>query len=715
MKNELLQDLENRFETLKHIRNLAQSYDEKLFCYLLEQSTYKDEFKNRFFIMRNNTYIFKLNDFLTFLDLRNLSGSFTSYTNKIGLAFKTKSFLKTNNEVVLNFAYKDGVIKGGQSKDEDKKNEIFFNEILAKDEIDVLFARKALQNFELIGHSACGDFSGNAADASLRRMSNLQVWISPTATSPHSLTLHNPKNSLTILECQDSKQDSSTQNERDNEQLKDSLKAGANLLIKGNNLLALHSLKKKFANKVKLIYIDPPYNTGNDSFNYNDNFNHSTWLTFMKNRLEIAREFLRDDGVIFIQCDDNEQAYLKVLMDEIFGRENFVSTLHIELSTTQGMKVGAAQKGKIVKNGEYILIYAKNINQTYFTNILYESKEWDNHYSVYISPESIKNGKPKRDTLINFLKNKYPNITQKKIAELYSSDTDFRKYIHDNAENIFQDSNCFINFDFTDEEKKRLNNKEIIFYKKYMIFQTSNGTIKQEVSLAKAIGDTDDFDAKFGLRKIRGDWWGGFYKDMMNINKEADLVWKAGKKPERLIKDILKLTTQENDLVMDFFAGSGTTLAVAHKMNRRWIGIEQMEYIESITKERLKKVINGEQGGISKAVDWQGGGGFIYAELMPLNAIYKERIKNINDEKMLDSIYKDLESKAFLDYRIDLDSILKDKEFKELDLKNKKEVLLNILDSNMDYVLYGDIEDKDYAISSEVIELNKIFYGDDNV
>lgn len=650
MKNELLQDLENRFETLKHIRNLAQSYDEKLFCYLLEQSTYKDEFKNRFFIMRNNTYIFKLNDFLTFLDLRNLSGSFTSYTNKIGLGFKTKSFLKTNNEVVLNFAYKDGVIKGGQSKDEDKKNEIFFNEILAKDEIDVLFARKALQNFELIGQ---GDLKEN---------------------------LNN-----------------------------------ANLLIKGNNLLCLHSLKKKFANKVKLIYIDPPYNTGNDSFNYNDNFNHSTWLTFMKNRLEIAKEFLRDDGVIFIQCDDNEQAYLKVLMDEIFERENFVSTLHIELSTTQGMKVGAAQKGKIVKNGEYILIYAKNINQTYFTNILYESKEWDNHYSVYISPESIKNGKPKRDTLINFLKNKYPNITQKKIAELYSSDTDFRKYIHDNAENIFQDSNCFINFDFTDEEKKRLNNKEIIFYKKYMIFQTSNETIKQEVSLAKAIGDTDDFDAKFGLRKIRGDWWGGFYKDMMNINKEADLVWKAGKKPERLIKDILKLTTQENDLVMDFFAGSGTTLAVAHKMKRRFIGIEQMEYIESITKERLKKVVSGEQGGISKAVDWQGGGSFICAELMPLNAIYKERIKNINDEKTLDSIYKDLESKAFLDYRIDLDSILKDKEFKELDLQEKKEVLLDILDSNMDYVLYGDIEDKDYAISSEVIELNKIFYGDDNV
>ncbi|EPY3961255.1 DNA methyltransferase, partial [Campylobacter upsaliensis] len=204
------------------------------------------------------------------------------------------------------------------------------------------------------------------------------------------------------------------------------------------------------------------------------------------------------------------------------------------------------------------------------------------------------------------------------------------------------------------------------------------------------------------------DFWQG-------ISNEGQVKLKNGKKPEALLKRIIELTTQENDLVMDFFAGSGTTLAVAMKMKRRFIGIEQMDYIESITKERLKKVINGEQGGISKALNWQGGGSFIYAELMPLNVAYKERIKNINDEKKLDSIYKDLESKAFLDYRIDLDSILKDKEFKELDLQNKKEVLLKILDSNMDYVLYGDIEDKDYAISSEVIELNKIFYGDDNV
>ena len=674
MKNELLQDLENRFETLKHIRNLAQSYDEKLFCYLLEQSIYKDEFKNRFFIVRNNTYIFKLNDFLTFLDLRNLSGSFTSYTNKIGLAFKTKSFLKTNNEVVLNFAFKDGVIKGGQSKDEDKKNEIFFNEILAKDEIDVLFARKALQNFELIGHSACGDFSGNAADASLRRMSN----------TPHSLTLHNPKNSLTILECQDSKQDSSTQNERDNEQLKDSLKAGANLLIKGNNLLALHSLKKKFANKVKLIYIDPPYNTGNDSFNYNDNFNHSTWLTFMKNRLEIAREFLRDDGVIFIQCDDNEQAYLKVLCDEIFGRENFVATI------CWRKKTGGGQDSiYFAKEHEYILCYQKQKwqiidstqeqNEKDFSKIINGKKakilkleKWGNH--------SLRTDRP---TLYYAIKD--PNGNDFYPVAPNGADGCWRKKPENlDNEHIF----------WQEDSKGRLTPYEVIYFDEVKHIDKILKTRTMWLENGNTTQATNEIKALF---------------------ENGNTTLFATPKPEALIKRIIEISTQEGDLIMDFFAGSGTTLAVAHKMNRCWIGIEQMDYIESITKERLKKVVSGEQGGISKAVDWQGGGSFIYAELMPLNVAYKERIKNINDEKMLDSIYKDLESKAFLDYRIDLDSILKDKEFKELDLEKKKEVLLSILDSNMDYVLYGDIEDKDYAISSEVIELNKIFYGDDNV
>lgn len=283
MKERLLQDLEKRFKSVSQLRNLAQSYDEGLFHYLLEESEYKEELKNRFFVSCGETLIFKSDDFLSFLNLRKLSGSFTSYANKIGLSSKTKAFLKSQSEVVLNFAFKDGVIKGGQSKDEQKSQEIFFNEILARDEIDVLFAKKALQNFEFLGQE---------------------------------------------------------------KSLKD-----ANFLIKGNNLLALHSLKKRYASKVKLIYIDPPYNTGNDSFNYNDKFNHSTWLSFMKNRLEVAREFLREDGVIFIQCDDNEQAYLKVLCDEIFGRENFVACFMWEKTSNS--------LSRIRIKTEYILCYEK--------------------------------------------------------------------------------------------------------------------------------------------------------------------------------------------------------------------------------------------------------------------------------------------------------------------------------------------------------------------
>ncbi|WP_270987370.1 site-specific DNA-methyltransferase [Campylobacter upsaliensis] len=657
MKNELLQDLENRFETLKHIRNLAQSYDEKLFCYLLEQSTYKNEFKNRFFIMRNNTYIFKLNDFLTFLDLRNLSGSFTSYTNKIGLGFKTKSFLKTNNEVVLNFAYKDGVIKGGQSKDEDKKNEIFFNEILAKDEIDVLFARKALQNFELIGQ---GDLKEN---------------------------LNN-----------------------------------ANLLIKGNNLLALHSLKKKFANKVKLIYIDPPYNTGNDSFNYNDNFNHSTWLTFMKNRLEIARDFLRDDGVIFIQCDDNEQAYLKVLCDEIFGRDNFVGC--VVRQTRSGGGFGTSDIGI---THDYVLVYAKNRQNFTLNRIDKDVKELTKYFNFKDEKGSFHKRELKQSETqagsredrpfmfypILVKKDKVKSIIKDEFIRIYNKET---KNFDDDFLNTLKQK--YNDFEFIlpikndknfgrwtcgfDSFLMMLENNEIMaenskIYKKEYLQNERNSKVVpflfNETNLFNGIG-TQEIKALFE-------------------NDNTTLF--ATPKPEALIKRIIEISTNENDLVMDFFAGSGTTLAVAHKMKRRFIGIEQMDYIESITKERLKKVVAGEQGGISKALNWQGGGSFIYAELMPLNAVYKKEIIESSSEKELENIYKDLESKAFLDYRIDLDSILKDKEFKDLDLQEKKEVLLNILDSNMDYVLYGDIEDKDYAISSEVIELNKIFYGDDNV
>ena len=250
--------------------------------------------------------------------------SHTSYTNKIGM-IKKDNFIKKFDDVVLAWPYKDCVLEGGQSKDDDKKNEVFYNQIISKDEINRLFEPKVLTNIK-------------------------------------KYTKDKVINNSEITEDD-------------------------NLIIKGNNLLALHSLKKIYAKKVKLIYIDPPYNTSNDSFKYNDRFNHSTWLTFMNNRLEVAREFLRDDGVIFVQCDDNEQAYLKVLMDEIFGVNCFVSDIAVRSSTPSGLKTAHKEK-TIIKQRDSILVYKKH---TVKLKPQYTQKEkWDTHYSFYFD---IKNKK----------------------------------------------------------------------------------------------------------------------------------------------------------------------------------------------------------------------------------------------------------------------------------------------------------------------------------
>lgn len=569
-KHKLLEDLKSHFETIGVIRNLAQECNQKLIDFLLKDSQYSDEYRNRFFLESAGMLVFKQLDFLTFLDLKNLGGSFTSYASKIGLSSKTRGLLKASNEVVLNFAYKDGVLKGGQSRDEEGQNEIFFNEILAKDEIDALFEPKALQNFEAIG------------DKSLEEL----------------------------------------------------ITEESNILLKGNNLLALHSLKKKYRGKVKLIYIDPPYNTGNDSFNYNDRFNHSTWLTFMKNRLEVARELLKDDGVIFVQCDDNEQAYLKVLMDEIFGRGNFVNSIIWRYRTYQG------QVRDFFPRKHDVILWYKKLNRPTF-KLSYqdnyrETVDYERWKEFYVEDKIIYPNYPKTDSRF---------------------DAYLQKYINENGEP---------------------KNGDIIYRVK--------GYVVDDVW-----EDIKAIDAK---------------------NKTEKVEFSGGQKPEQLIQRILYSVTNENDLVMDFFAGSGTTLAVAHKMGRKWIGIEQMDYIQDITKERLKKVIDGEQGGISEVVEWKGGGNFIYAELMPFNAIYRERIEISQDEKELEAIYKVLEEKAFLDYRVDLQEILADQDFANMSLEDKKETLRLILDENMDYVPLGDIEDKTYGIDEDTIRLNKMFYGE---
>ncbi len=257
----LLDALINHF-TKERLETLILQNDEKLLTFMLEDKNAND-YKNAFFKTIANSPVFNQKALLECLT-KELENSFTRFENKIGLYLQgdPKHPIKSSESVVLNFPFKDNVLLGNAKDNSTKTKELFYHEILHKKEIDTLLHKKALCRFEMHGE---GDLESALKD----------------------------KNT--------------------------------NYLIKGNNLIALHSLKKKFAKQVKCIYIDPPYNTGNDSFNYNDNFNHSSWLVFMKNRLEVAREFLSDDGVIFVQCDDNEQAYLKVLMDEIFGRDNFIA------------------------------------------------------------------------------------------------------------------------------------------------------------------------------------------------------------------------------------------------------------------------------------------------------------------------------------------------------------------------------------------------------
>ncbi|OLR52625.1 site-specific DNA-methyltransferase [Helicobacter pylori] len=499
---------------------------------------------------------------------KELENSFTRFENKIGLYSQGRP-IKSSELVVLNFPFKDNVLLGNAKDNSTKSKECFYHEILHKKEIDTLLKKKALCNFEMHGE---GDLESTLKD----------------------------KNT--------------------------------NYLIKGNNLIALHSLKKKFAKQVKCIYIDPPYNTGNDSFNYNDNFNHSSWLVFMKNRLEVAREFLSDDGSIYINLDYNEVHYCKVLMDEIFKRENFRSEIIWRMGFLSGYKTAAK---KYIRNHDTILFYSKSDNYL-FNKTYIENKD----FLQLLTKNEVQN---------TFKKFSFP---QEKVDDFLT----------------------FINHENRGE--------------KYPLEDTWNSNKWDKLNSIAIDSSVSRVDETIAI-------------DDENFK---------GQKPEALISRILEVSTNENDLVLDFFAGSGTTCAVAHKMKRRYIGIEQMDYIETITKERLKKVIEGEQGGISKKCDFKGGGSFVYAELKEVNLEIKRQILNANSKSECLKIFDNL-SERFLkraDCKIDeIDS----EEFHNLDLNEQKRIYCALLDSNEDYLNLGDIDEDAWGIDKITKKYNEIFYS----
>ncbi|MFT2649872.1 DNA methyltransferase [Helicobacter pylori] len=596
----LLDALINHF-TKERLETLILQNDEELLTFMLEDKNAND-YKNAFFKTIANSLVFNQKALLECLT-KELENSFTRFENKIGLYLQgdPKRPIKSSELVVLNFPFKDNVLLGNAKDNSTKSKECFYHEILHKKEIDTLLKKKALCRFEMHGE---GDLESALKD----------------------------KNT--------------------------------NYLIKGNNLIALHSLKKKFAKQVKCIYIDPPYNTGNDSFNYNDNFNHSSWLVFMKNRLEVAREFLSDDGVIFVQCDDNEQAYLKVLMDEIFLRENFVAS--ISWKQFHSVKNDAAN---FSKNIEYILCYCKNFSKNLISN---EPFDKSNLYKL-----KDENGFYKLDPV------------------WAKSGNNFSPYTFLNGKTWSPPSGTFWRYSMGTLKDMEQNNR--------IVFNGKNPMAKRYLSeVAEGRKSSTFWDGSEVGYNLNGD---AEIKQLFNGNKVFN-----NPKPEALISRILEISTQENDLVLDFFAGSGTTCAVAHKMKRRYIGIEQMDYIETITKERLKKVIEGEQGGISKKCDFKGGGSFVYAELKEVNLEVKKQILNAKSTNECLKIFNDLNERFLKRTDCDIDGIHSE-EFQNLDLNEQKRIYCALLDSNEDYLNLGDMDEDAWGIDGITKKYNEIFYS----
>lgn len=514
------------------LQNSARNADEKLIKLLITD----EEMKSKFFSEIAWYQVFNWNLFIEYISNKNfLDNSYTKYKNKIWLQINWK-FLKENWDVSLVRPFKDCVLEWGQSKEDEKKKEIFFNEILAQDEIDKLFAPKVLTNFKKYDKD----------------------W-------EHKVEWFTRDESWTIKD---------------------------NLIIKWNNLLALHTLKKEFEWKINLIYIDPPYNTWNDWFNYNDSFNRSSWLTFMKNRLEVAKDLLTTTWSIYVQIDTKESHYLKVLMDEIFWKNNFRSQIIRDTSIPY-----VAWNKRLSNNRIYsqstIFYYAKDKTQVFFNKLTFDVQQpsWD------------------------------------------------------------------------------------ISHKPYKDVRT----------------DIKNFSWFLWAKDIKVDF--------------------NTRKPEHLMERILLASSKPWDIVLDYHLWSWTTCAVAHKMGRQYIWVEQMDYIETISVERLKSVIDWEDSWISKSQNRQWWWEFIYCELKKYNQEFIEQIENAEDFEDILIIRDKMKEKAYFKYNFDMQKFENSlDEFKNENLERQKEILTEILNKNQLYVNLLDIDDENLQVSDEDKKLNVLFY-----
>lgn len=382
-----------------------------------------------------------------------------------------------------------------------------------------------------------------------------------------------------------------------------------NMLIHGDNLLALKALEQDYAGKVKCIYIDPPYNTGNAFEHYDDNLEHSIWLNLMHQRIKILYTLLSKEGAFCMHLDDQEVHYAKVLCDEVFGRSNFVATVAVKSSTPSGVKTAHRNK-KIIKQKDLMLVYKKSDSLS--INPQYIKREgWDSHYSLFL----VKDGtnytlKPLADEL--YESGVFPEKVSVKNLDI--NNPNFKKFYIKNKEKI-----CRLQSHKNDEAKKySLSKPNIIveysskdgkkidlYYNGQVVTPLAQGF--QTVVWSREVSED--------LGMLLCDFWQDI--DFQNTQNEGGVAFPNSKKPESMVFRVFSMFSDNNDIVLDSFLGSGTTAAVAHKMGRRYIGVELGEHAKTHCVPRLKQVVDGEQGGISKAVNWQGGGGFKFYTLAP--------------------------------------------------------------------------------------------------
>ena len=589
---------------------------------LLKVLTTNESIKNHFFGKVGEILVFDKVKFQKFvLNKDFLPDNYTAFRNKVGMN-KNDEYITESNDVVLVWPYKDCVLEGGQDAEDAKRAEIFWNLTLAPDQITRLLSPKALNNFE--------KYDDKGKKIALDNVTEMD-----------------------------------------------------NLLIKGNNLLALHTLKEKYRNKIKLIYIDPPYNpdSKNNTFTYNNSFNRSTWLTFMKNRLEVAREFLTPDGSLIIAIDENEQAHLGVLLKEMF-RDYEIHCI------------------TIVHN-------PRGIQGTNFS--------YTHEYAFFVIPRGQK------------------SIGHRKIVE---SDIDFRNLRDNGGESLRTDARtCFypiivedgkvVGFgDVADarvhpERNLKIGGKTHVYpidpqgiERKWRYSRDSVEGIK-DLLRAKEVRGFIDIELGKDFGTYRTVW--------------EDAKYDANEYGSKLLRDLVPgssflfpkslwnvfdciyavVGNDPNAIVMDFFGGSGTTAHAVLELNkedggeRRFILCEQMDYVETITKARIREVIkrNGKDS-------------FVYAELSVANQEFVQMIKGAGTIDELQQIWNEMQNRAFLSYRANsvIDSI-SEISLSSLDKREFKTFLLEILDHNMLYVPYSEMEDEKFGIDRKTQDLNKKMFG----